>query len=112
MPGAAMPTREGMTWVSAAVAALVLAPTTVPSSVSMLMPFFTSCKGCTIVKARQCNAYSRPESNVMMLGGSPVRERSTASYLLAHQRDVHAVGRGDSQQRDKAAHHTGRQCGA
>ena len=45
MPGAAMPTLEGITCCSAAVAALVLAPTTCPSSVSMLMPFFTSCVG-------------------------------------------------------------------
>ena len=40
--GAAMPTREGITCANAAVAALVLAPAARPSSVSILIPFFTS----------------------------------------------------------------------
>lgn len=43
IPGAAMATLEGITCIKAPVAAAVLAPTTSPSSVSMLIPFFTSC---------------------------------------------------------------------
>lgn len=43
IPGTAMPILDGITWQIAAIAAVLLKPASLPSSVSIVMPFTISC---------------------------------------------------------------------